>query len=248
LLEVGRISTVTIDADKPTAASKRLSAIPHVSTWWRDRLERWLRPRSRGLRRASRSYRYLARQIEADLPYADRARTILVSSPAPLDLSNATLLMFAYFMRDELGCRILLVDGTLREGGVGARLGFGGTPGFLDLLYGNRSSVRELIRLTQRRGISVLPAGRTPTDQLLPIHSSKVCEILREAQTDFDYVLFQQASILDDSRYLRCTEGADLILLLIEEGVTLMDELDRCKKVFRDHQISNVQLMLSTPT
>lgn len=245
---IGRASTVAVTADKAAAAPKRRLAIPDLKTWWRDRLGRWLGPRSGSLRRASRSYRYLARQIEADLPHADGAKTILVSSPAPLELSNETFLMFSYFMRDELGCRILLVDGTLREGGVGARLGYSGAPGFLDLVYGNGYRVGELIRPTQRRGISVLPAGRTPRDQLLPIQSGKVSEIIHEAQSDFDYVLFQQASILEDSRYLRCTDGADLVLLLVEEGVTLLDEIDRCRKVFRDHQISNVRLVLSTPS
>jgi Mrp family chromosome partitioning ATPase len=234
--------------DMPLDRSARGGAAPQgaklsLSGWWKERTSQ----RRGNKLPASRSYRYLARQIASERPYAEGGRTILVSSLVPLELSNETLLMFAYFMRDELGCSILLVDGTFREGGIGARLGHNGAPGFLDLVYGNERWAGELVRPTQRRGIFALPVGRPPPLPVLPIQEENIATLFREVRRSFDYVLVQQTSILDDTRYLRCAGDADLILLLIDEGVTSSEELERCKKVFRDYQIANVRLVLSTP-
>lgn len=212
-----------------------------IGDWWKERVGRWRSAKFP----ASRSYRYLARQIMAELPHDQGGRTILVSSLGPLELSNETLLMFSYFMRDELGCSILLVDGTFREGGISARLGHNGAPGFLDLVYGNQRWLGELVRPTQRRGIFTLPVGRAPAYPPLPIQDTNIASLFEEARRSFDYVLLQQTCILEDTRYLLCASSADLILLLIDEGVTPLDELERCKKVFRDYQISNVRLVLS---
>jgi hypothetical protein len=229
-------------------AKSRLSSAPYKARfnfahWWKERLAQ----HRNGKLPASRSYRYLARQISEELPCDEGGRTIVVSSLGPLELSNETLLMFAYFMRDELDCSILIVDGTFREGGVGTRLGHSGAPGFLDLVYGNERWLGELVRPTPRRGIFALPVGRAPPLPVLPIQDENIAALFSEARRSFDYVLVQQTSILEDTRYLLCTNSADLILLLIDEGVTPVEELERCKKVFRDYQISNVRLVLSTP-
>ena len=55
------------------------------------------------------------------------------------------------------------------------------------------------------------------------------------------------AVVVADTRYLVAAAKADLILLLVEEGVTPVDELDRCLSVFRGHQISNIRLVLCEP-
>jgi hypothetical protein len=40
---------------------------------------------------------------------------------------------------------------------------------------------------------------------------------------------------------------ADLVLVLVEEGVTQLSELDRCLDTFSSHQIAGVRLVLCAP-
>lgn len=196
---------------------------------------------------ASRSYRYLARQIEVDLPAADGGQAIVISSPDPLTLSNEACLMFAHSLAAELGSRILVVDGTLGEDGVGSALGHAGVPGFLDVVYGVNYPMADLIQRTHHDGVSLLPTGRTGMVQLLPIEPARIVEFFKHARSHYDYVLLQQGPIFADSRYLQFASRSDMVLMLAEEGSTPVGVLDRCIEVLRGHQIANVRLVLSTP-
>jgi Mrp family chromosome partitioning ATPase len=234
---------VTVDARDAEAEAQRSPPLTvGLRRWWRGVIARWTGADDRS---ASRSYRYLARQIAADFPYREGGRTILISSPGPLELISNTLLMFACYTREELGCRLLLVDGTFREDGVGAVLGHADAPGFRELLYGTEYRLADLICATERPGISLLPAGRPPRQALLSTEIARASSIFSEARRSFDYVLLQEASILTDSRYLSFTGFADLLLLVVEEGATSLGELDRCEKLLRDHQIANARLILA---
>src|ERR1700733_1273900 len=69
---------------------------------------------------AALSYRFLARQIDMDLPRVGGGRTILMSGSVPSASSNEAMLMFANAIAEELGLRVLLVDGTFSDTGVSA--------------------------------------------------------------------------------------------------------------------------------
>lgn len=196
---------------------------------------------------AALSYRFLARQIDADLPREGKARTVLLSSPVPAASSNEAISLFSHALAEELSCRVLLVDGTFGDAGVGAMLGHAGAPGLLDLVHDGDRTFGEVVQPTPRRGIDVLPAGRTRVSRLLPIRADRVAAFHEQARSRYDFVLVQQRSIASDTRYLLFAAVADLVLLLAEEGVTFVGDLDRCFDVFRGHQIGNVRLMLCAP-
>jgi polysaccharide biosynthesis transport protein len=196
---------------------------------------------------ASLSYRFLARQIDNDLPHRDGGRTILLSSSVPAAASNEAMLMFSHALAEELGARVLLVDGTFGAEGVASSLGHDGAPGLMDLIYDRAPVSIDAVLSTPRLNISVLPAGRPRIGRPHPIEADRIARIYEQLRDRFDYVLVQQGSIIADTRYLVCAAKADLILMLVEEGVTLVDELDRCLDVFRGHQISGVRLVLCEP-
>ena len=194
---------------------------------------------------ASRSFRYLARKIELSIPPGDRGRTIVLTSPGSMKVSTETLLMFSYVMQDEIGCKVLLVDATFRDDGVGARLGHRLAPGFMELLYNDEHNFDALVYPTRRQNIHILPAG-VLTGKVLPsLAPDRVRPILDTACDRFDYVLIQQGSVLGDTRYVPIARAADLILLLVEDGVTPVEELEECQRLFRDHQVSNIRVVMS---
>ena len=172
---------------------------------------------------ASKSYRYLARQIEADLPPGDTGRCITFGSPGSMRLSVESLLMFSYFMQDELGREVLLIDATFGKNGVGAALGHGGSPGLMELLYDSRHEFNKLVQPTRRGKIFLLPPGSAPNEIFLPLKTEMVEPVLAAARERFPYVLVHQGSILQDTRHLLLTAATDLSILLVEEGVRLLN-------------------------
>jgi Mrp family chromosome partitioning ATPase len=213
-------------------------------------VSRWLHPRpaSRPIAESpGLSFRYLARQIDVDLPAGDTGRAILISSPAPMALNNDACLMCAHYLASELGRRVLIVDATFGEDGVGSALGHTDVPGFVDLIYGAGERLALLVRSTARENVFVLPAGHARMTHLLPIDAARVAEFFAEAKSGYDYVVLQQGAIYAESRYLQFTRRADMVLMLVEEGATPLDDLNRCAGVFRDHQIGKIRLVLSVP-
>ncbi len=196
-------------------------------------------------KRADLSYRYLARQIDTDLPISGTGRTILVSSAIPLASSNEASLMFACFLATELGRRVLLVDGTFGQSGVGSALGHAGAPGLLDVVCSPNFPLSQLVQPTARENVFLLPAGRTAVTQSLPIEASRIAAFYTEACEQYEYVVVQQGAIFDESRYLQFTQCADMVLVLADEGLTPVEVLDRCTAVFRDHQVNNVRLVVT---
>jgi Mrp family chromosome partitioning ATPase len=196
---------------------------------------------------AALSYRFLARQIANDLPSVDAGRTILLSSAVPAAASNEAMLMFSHAVADELGARVLLVDGTFGTEGIGHALGHDGAAGLMDLVYDSGHDPFDTIQETPRHNIALLPAGRPRIGRPLQIGAGRIAEVYRQLCGRFDYVVVQQGSIIADTRYLVCAARADLVLMLVEEGVTPVDELDRSLDVFRGHQITNLRLVLCEP-
>lgn len=212
------------------------------------RLRRWWIRRGRTRLSADdpsfQPYRSLARQLLADFPCADGGRTIIVSSVT--SLPTETLLTLCYFMRDELGSSILVVDGTGREDGLGGRLGHSRLPGFLDLLHSDDKRLSDLVQQTGRPGIAVLPPGRPPGDGPVALRAARVERFFDEARRAFDYVVVQQPAILEDRGFLRFAASADAVLLLVEEGRTGLDDLAKCRMVLEGYQVENVRVVLCT--
>jgi len=236
-----------------SAYEDKIQSVPVRATGWSMLLGR-LAAKLGGSRRsrapvspAALSYRFLARQIANDMPRGESGRTILLSSAVPASASNEAMLMFSHAVADELGARVLLVDGTFGSEGVGHALDYDGAPGLMDLIADSGQDVFGMIQATSRHNIALLPAGRPRIGRPQPIAADRIAELYRQLCGRFDYVVVQQGSIIADTRYLVCAARADLVLMLVEEGVTPVDELDRSLDVFRGHQISGPRLVLCEP-
>lgn len=224
-------------------AGKKLS-IPEIYDGWVEKLMKLIGPKGP----ASRSYRYLARKIEEDLPGRSKGRTLIFTSPGSADLVSDTLMMFSYFLQDELDCNVLIIDGTFRKDGLSKRLMHEESAGLMDLVYGNGTlATDDLIKPTDKNNIFLLPLGNTPKTRFSSPNPEKLKSLLRQFESRFDYVLIQQGSILRDTRYLLFTALADRIFLLVEEGETLVSELEECQRLFREYRLSNVRLIMSRP-
>jgi Mrp family chromosome partitioning ATPase len=214
--------------------------MPGARSWWLRGLLKLVSPRQP----ASRSYRYLARQLAAELKHQDRPAQVAVTSPSTLDESTGAVLMLAYCLQDELDAKVLIVDATLGHAGAGACLGFQDAPGFMDAVYSEKYDADALVHPTTRRGIAVLPAGMPPAVGFSPLRAEKVQGVLAKAGQSFDYLLIQQGSVLEDTRYILLASQADITLVLVEERVTLLEELENYQRVLADHDVANARVIM----
>ena len=232
--KAARVAPVSQSAGAPSRAA------PRRRQSWLGRLFRRAPKQDPG---ASLSYRFLARQIHADLHHREGV-VIVVSSSVPPASSNEMVLLFSHALAEELSARSLVVDATFGADGIGAALDHSSEPGFQELVYQNEHNAIDLIRPTARKDIAILPAGRTGLRRVTPVDANRIEAFYEQLRGRYDYIVVQQGPATDDTRYLGFAAAADLVLLLVEEAVTPVSDLDRSLEVFGNHQISNVRLVL----
>jgi len=195
---------------------------------------------------ASKSYRFLARQIALDMSDHDQGKLIVFSSATDMDTSSEILLMFAHFLKDELVSKVLIVDATLNDTGLTNLLGMTERPGIIDVASVG-DSFENIDGITVRLGenISFLATGTVPKQRLPYLTESQADALIEELKEDYDYVIVQQDNICSDTRYHPIAQRADLVLLHLEEQATSLTSFDEIKEVFMNYNISNVKYIMS---
>ncbi len=211
-----------------------------VRRWWTRHLMKLFKPQEP----ASRSYRFLARQLQTDLEAHEAPRLIALTSSHEIEADTEVALMLAFALQDEFDARVLIIDATFGTGGPGAPLGLLDTPGFMDAVYTGQCEPRDLIAPTARRGVSAISAGRPPVGGFPPLKPEVVRAFLEQATSGFDYVLVQQGPALKDTRHILVASQMDLTLILVQENVTMLEDLERCQRALADNQIPDFRVVM----
>ncbi len=217
-----------------------------IGAWLRGLFSRSTRSRTSGDDPALQPYRLLARQLLADVPSAEGGRVIFVVAVS--DLPTGTLLTIAYFMRDELGSRLLVADATGRPDGAGAWLGGMGMAGLFDLARDAKRRLSDVVQPTVRPGIAVLTTGRPSSEGVGAVHAARIESVLEEARTMYDYTLVQLPPILDDPGFLRFVTLADTVLLVVAEGQVGIEDLARARALLDSQGAPSVRMVLCSTT
>lgn len=197
---------------------------------------------------ASRSYRYLARQIARDLAVAEGGKAIVFTSLTAPDINSEVLLMLAYFMQDELQARVLVVDATLRNTGVTRLLQQETRPGMIEQLTGEPLNASKKIVAGLADGkISFIGVGNLKSNPIAYLSEDRVRGVIDDYKREYDYVILQQDYIQEDTRYLLFARLADMVIMHLEERSTPIAKFEEAKNVFREHRIDKVKYILSEP-
>lgn len=197
---------------------------------------------------ASKSYRYLSRQVTLDLAHVEGGKLLVFSSATNMDVNSEVLLMFSHFLQDELLSNVLIIDATLRNSGLTKLLALKDQAGLIDVLSNSGEFCNpESVCHPLRENVSFIAAGVVPKRNLPYTSEVQIKELLDDFRQKFDYVILQQDNICLDTRYLPYAKLADLVLLHLHERNTPLSEFDEISDVLRDHQITNVKYVLSEP-
>lgn len=197
---------------------------------------------------ASKSYRYLARQVALDLAEIESGKSIVFSSVTDINTNSEILLMFSHFLQDELTSRVLIIDATFKTSGLTRLLNLKECPGIIDVLSneGDNRSIDSVIH-PLKENIAFIAAGNVTKQKLPYISIKQIKPLIDKLKQEYEYVIIQQDNIRLDTRYLPFAKSADLVLLHIEERNTPISSFDSAKELFFDHQITKVKYILSEP-
>lgn len=139
---------------------------------------------------------------------------VAISGPSPYAGKSFVSLNLAVLLA-KAGNKVLLVDADMRRGHLHVDLGLSHSPGFSNLLYGDREDVVKETGVEDLHFIATGSRSNRPADHLS--HTS-INATLKELAESYDYVVLDTPPILAVSDAAIVAQSAGLVMLVVREG------------------------------
>jgi capsular exopolysaccharide synthesis family protein len=115
---------------------------------------------------------------------------------------------------------VLVVDADVRTGMLSTRLGYAHSPGLSEVIVGNATPSSAIVEIS--RGLSLLPAGRTPPNPPSLLASGRMKDLIAYLRDQYSLV------ILDSPPVQNLADPA--ILAAVSDGVVLIGRVRVTKR------------------
>lgn len=169
---------------------------------------------------------------------ASDLKVVQISSPEPGDGKTTTVANLA-LAAAQSGKRVLLVDADLRRPMLHTLFALPNDIGLTDVLSGEI----ELLNAVRPGGVdtlSVLPAGRPPTNPAELLTSSGFAQTLAEARREFDLVFVDGPPLLAVSDPCIIGQQTDGLLLVLRLGKTSLQAVRQARDLAQTHALNVV--------
>lgn len=133
----------------------------------------------------------------------------------------------------------LLVDFNLRHPGVAAALGIPGEPGVEQCLMNEYSVPEMFVRLKGYEHLMIAPASAPVAQSSELLASEKARNLVADLKTRYRdrIVLFDLPPVLESDDALGFAPLIDAVLLVIAEGQTRIEDVQRCFELLKDRPV-----------
>ena len=145
-------------------------------------------------------------------------RSILVTSPSSSEGKSTTALALARNLA-QLGKRVLLLDGDLRNPSLHRTLGLGGEVGLSNLLSG-ACSFSKAVQESKEERLHVITAGPLPPNPAELLSGSKLVSLLTVGTERYDHVIIDGPPVLGLADALILSNAVEGTLLVATAGKT----------------------------
>ena len=173
-----------------------------------------------GASSASEQYKQLRTKIlRSKKLYSHNA--FLVTSALPGEGKSVTAMSISISIAQGLQDTVLLVDADLRRPSVNKMLGLKVDLGLADCLSG-KARLEDVIYRTNVRKLSVIPAGRIPSNPSELITSEKMTNLINEVKTRYQnrMVIFDSPPVISITDSVVLGQKLDAVILVIYTGRT----------------------------
>ena len=155
-------------------------------------------------------------------------RSILVTSASPSEGKSTTALALARNLA-QLGKRVLLVDGDLRNPSLHRTLGLEGTSGLSNLLAG-ACNFSEAVQVSGEERLFVITAGPLPPNPAELLSGSKLVSLLTVGVERYDHVLIDGPPVLGLADAPILANAVEGTLLVATSGKTRISTAQQALK------------------
>jgi capsular exopolysaccharide synthesis family protein len=161
-------------------------------------------------------------QQQATKPF----RSLIVVSPSPQEGKTVTVLNLGLTFAMLPSFRVLVVDGDLRRGNIGERLGVENHPGLTDLIEGS-AKLEDVVLKCDDTPMHFMVRGNSKLPPAELLHSQRLGTQFRRMSDQFDLVLVDSApvNVVTDTQLL--AGSCDAILLVARAFSTTRKSMEQ---------------------
>ncbi|RPI03775.1 MAG: polysaccharide biosynthesis tyrosine autokinase [Calditrichaeota bacterium] len=179
------------------------------------------------------------RHVRTNLQFANVdsfVKRILITSSIPGEGKTLTAANLAISFA-ELGKRVLVVDCDMRKAHQHILFNVRKSPGLSDYMARDLS-IEKVVYLTHVPNLYVIPAGTTPPNPAEMLASSKMSDLIRKLEQNFDFVLYDSPPIISVTDPILLSKKVENVVLVVRFGKTsrhlVTDSVSRLKHVNTD--------------
>jgi protein-tyrosine kinase len=179
----------------------------------------------------------------------NRWNVLAVTSPGSGEGKTLTAINLAISIAREVDYSVLLVDANLRHPWMLEHLGLSQRQGLSDYLTGEVPLSELLIQSDRIRHLVLLPAGQALANSAEMLNSPKMAELVKEMKSRYHsrVIIFDLPPVLTSADALAFTPYVDAALLVIEEGQTKKQDVERAVELLSNTNIVGTVLNKAEP-
>ena len=174
---------------------------------------------------------------------------LAVTSPGSGEGKTLTAINLAISISREVDYTVLLVDANLRHPWMLEHLGLSRRKGLSDYLTGDVPLPELLIQTNRVEHLVLLPAGQPLANSAEMLNSPKMAELVREMKSRYHsrIIIFDLPPVLSSADALAFAPYVDAALLVIEEGLTRKQDIERAVELLGNTNIVGTVLNKAEP-
>jgi succinoglycan biosynthesis transport protein ExoP len=167
---------------------------------------------------------------------------LVVSSAVPNEGKTLVAMNLAVSLAKHTDERILLLEGDLRKPMLGQHLGIKALPGIGEWWASEDEPVTRFIYRFDDLQLWILPAGSATEDPVNILQSSRLLELYKHLSTCFDWIIIDAPPLLPMADVSFWSRQSDGLLLVVREGVTPKNILQKGLETLDNPKIIGVVL------
>ncbi|MDB4516170.1 CpsD/CapB family tyrosine-protein kinase [Crocinitomicaceae bacterium] len=154
---------------------------------------------------------------------------LAITSPGPSEGKTLTAINLAISIAREVDYSVLLVDANLRHPWMLEHLGLEQRKGLSDYLVDDAPISELLFRPGRVEHLVVLPGGQPVTDSAEMLNSPRMAKLVEDMKSRYHsrIIIFDLPPVLTSADALAFSPYVDAALLVVEEGVTAKQDVER---------------------
>jgi len=170
-----------------------------------------------------------------------RLRRILVTSSVPKEGRSFVAANLAQAMARQPGCRVLLIDGDLRNPSLHSALGTSATPGLSEYLL-DETEEFGIIQRGQMGNLFFIPCGRSVSGEAEVVSNGRLKLLLDRLEPIFDWIIIDSPSAMPVSDASLMATFCDGILMVVRSNSTPFDIVRKARQRFPYERLLGVVL------